>query len=63
MNAGKIQLTMTDQPRPPQPPANDDLEAQREIEERGLRGIGERMSRRATRGPGQPGGTSTSDSA
>ena len=44
MSAGKIQLTMTDRPRPPQPPANDDLEAPREIEERGLRGIGERMS-------------------
>ena len=44
MNAGKIQLTMTDEPRPPQPPANDDLETQRETEERGLRGIGRRMS-------------------
>ena len=38
MSAGKIQLTMTDRPRPPQPPANDDLEAPREIVERGLRG-------------------------
>ncbi len=44
MNAGKIQLTMTDRPRPPQPPANDDLEVRRESEERGLRGIGRRMS-------------------
>jgi hypothetical protein len=44
MNAGKIQLTMTDQPRPPRLPANDDLETQREGEERGLRGIGRRMS-------------------
>jgi hypothetical protein len=44
MSAGKIQLALTDKPRPPQPPANDDLEAPREIEQRGLRGIGERMS-------------------
>jgi tetratricopeptide (TPR) repeat protein len=44
MNAGKIQLTMTDEPRPPQPPANDDLEAQPETAERGLRGIGRRLS-------------------
>ena len=43
MSAGKIQLTMTDRPRPPQPPANDDLEAPREIVERGLRGLGQRM--------------------
>jgi outer membrane protein assembly factor BamB len=44
MNAGKIQLAMTDRPRPPQPPANDDLETMRSSEERGLRGIGQRMS-------------------
>jgi hypothetical protein len=44
MNAGKIQLAMTDRPRPPRPPANDDLETQRESDERGLRGIGKRMS-------------------
>jgi hypothetical protein len=44
MNAGKIQLAMTDQPKPPRPPANDDLETERESEERGLRGIGKRMS-------------------
>lgn len=44
MNAGKIQLTMTDRPRPPQPPGNDDLEMQRESSERGLRRIGERMT-------------------
>jgi hypothetical protein len=44
LNAGKIQLTMTDRPRPPQPPANDDLETRREDGERGLRGIGKRMS-------------------
>jgi hypothetical protein len=40
----KILLTMTDQPRPPQPPANDDLEAPPVDGERGLRGIGRRLS-------------------
>jgi hypothetical protein len=44
MSAVKIQLTFTDDPRPPQPPANDDLEAPREAEEGGLRAIGRRMS-------------------
>ncbi|MCI0333017.1 MAG: PQQ-binding-like beta-propeller repeat protein [Planctomycetes bacterium] len=44
MNAGTIQLTMTDRPSPPQPPANDDLETRRDTEERGLRRIGRRMS-------------------
>jgi hypothetical protein len=44
MSGGKIQLGLTDRPRPPQPPANDDLEAPREVEQRGLRGIGQRMS-------------------
>lgn len=43
MSAGKVQLTMTNRPRPPQPPANDDLEAPREIVERGLRGLGQRI--------------------
>jgi hypothetical protein len=43
MNAGKIQLAMTDRPRPPRPPANDDLESSREIAERGLRGLGQRL--------------------
>ncbi len=43
MGASKIQLAMTDRPRPPQPPANDDLEASREIVERGLRGLGVRL--------------------
>jgi hypothetical protein len=42
-SADKIQLTMTDNPRPPQPPANDELEAPREVEARGLRGIGRRL--------------------
>jgi outer membrane protein assembly factor BamB len=44
LGAGRIQLTMTDRPRPPQPPANDDLEAPREIVEHGLRGLGRRLS-------------------
>ncbi|HWL73944.1 MAG TPA: hypothetical protein VNQ74_08745, partial [Burkholderiaceae bacterium] len=44
MNAGKIQLTLTDEPRPPAPPANDDLETPRQTEQRGLRAIGQRMS-------------------
>jgi hypothetical protein len=43
MNGGKIQLTMTERPRPPQPPANEDLEAAREIAARGVRGLGERI--------------------
>jgi hypothetical protein len=62
MGATKVVLAMTDRPRPPQPPANDDLEASREIVERGIRGLGTRMSD-ALRGalekgtqeaPGQP---------
>jgi hypothetical protein len=43
MGAAKLVLTMTDRPRPPQPPANDDLEATREVVERGIRGIGVRL--------------------
>jgi hypothetical protein len=43
MGAATLSLTMTDRPRPPQPPANDDLEATREIVERGIRGIGVRL--------------------
>jgi outer membrane protein assembly factor BamB len=42
MGTGKIQLAMTDKPRPPQPPTNDDLEAPREMVERGLKAIGQR---------------------
>src|SRR5262249_46803103 len=41
--ASKLLLTMTDRPRPPQPPANDDLEASGEIVEHGIRGIGARL--------------------
>jgi outer membrane protein assembly factor BamB len=40
MGATKLVLNVTDRPRPPQPPANDDLEATREVVERGMRGIG-----------------------
>jgi len=43
LGAAKLLLTMTDRPRPPQPPANDDLEATRETVERGIRGIGVRL--------------------
>jgi hypothetical protein len=62
MGATKVVLAMTDRPRPPRPPANDDLEASREVVERGIRGLGTRMSD-ALRGalekgtqeaPGQP---------
>jgi outer membrane protein assembly factor BamB/predicted Zn-dependent protease len=44
MGGSKIALAMTDRPRPPQPPANDDLDASREVVERGIRGLGARMS-------------------
>jgi outer membrane protein assembly factor BamB len=40
----KIHLTLTDRPKAPQPPANDDLEVSRETTERGIRGLGARMS-------------------
>jgi outer membrane protein assembly factor BamB/thioredoxin-like negative regulator of GroEL len=41
--ASTIQLTMTGRPRPPQPPANDDLESAPQEQARGLRGIGRRI--------------------
>jgi hypothetical protein len=43
MTSGKIELTMTDDPRPPQPPGNDDLESPREIANRGLKALGQRI--------------------
>jgi hypothetical protein len=43
LGSGRIQLTMTDRPRPPQPPTNDDLEAPRESVERGLKRLGQRF--------------------
>jgi hypothetical protein len=44
MSAAEVLLTMTDAPRPPQPPANDELEAPRSGSERGLWGVAGRMS-------------------
>jgi outer membrane protein assembly factor BamB len=43
LGTAKIQLTLTDRPRPPQPPANDDLEGVKEVGERGLRGLGAQL--------------------
>jgi hypothetical protein len=43
MASGKIHLAMTDRPRAPQPPTNDDLEAPREMVEHGLRALGQRI--------------------
>ncbi len=50
-SSGKIILSMTDGPRPPQPPANDDLESARQTAQRGLIGLGERMLRGALETP------------
>ncbi len=43
MSSRLVRLTFTDQPRPPQPPANDELEAVRPLNQRGLWGVGRRM--------------------
>jgi hypothetical protein len=43
MNEAELTLTMSDRPRPPQPPADDDLEAPRSGAARGLWGIAGRM--------------------
>src|SRR4029079_17827642 len=43
LGSSKIQLTLTDRPRPPQPPTNDDLETVKEVGERGLRGLGAQL--------------------
>jgi outer membrane protein assembly factor BamB len=43
--SSRIELAVTDEPRPPQPPANDELESVREVGRRGLVGLGERMLR------------------
>jgi hypothetical protein len=43
MGSARLVLAMTDRPRPPQPPTNDDLEATREVVERGIRGIGAQL--------------------
>jgi outer membrane protein assembly factor BamB len=42
-NAGTIRLALSDRPRPPRPPANDELEASRQDKDRGLMGVGQRM--------------------
>jgi hypothetical protein len=36
--AQQIQLTLSDEPRPPEPPVRDELVARREVEETGIRG-------------------------
>jgi hypothetical protein len=46
-----IELRLTDKPRPPQPPVNDDVESTREIAERGLLGLGQRLLRGAIESP------------
>jgi hypothetical protein len=43
MSSQTVQLTLTDEPRPPEPPANDQVEAPRDNSQRGLWGIGQRM--------------------
>jgi hypothetical protein len=43
--SSRIDLAVTDKPKPPQPPANDELESVREVGRRGLLGLGERMIR------------------
>jgi hypothetical protein len=44
MSAAEIYLTMTERPRPPQPPGNDELEIPRASAERGLWGVAGQMS-------------------
>ncbi len=44
-SSSRIELAVSDQPKPPQPPANDELEALRSPSRRGLLGLGERMLR------------------
>ena len=43
IGTSKVQLTLTDRPRPPQPPMNDDLETVREAVDRGIRGLGAQL--------------------
>jgi hypothetical protein len=38
-----VRLTATSEPRPPEPPANDDLVAAREFTERGLRAVARQL--------------------
>ncbi len=58
-----VQLTFTDQPRPPQPPANDELEAVRPRDERGLWGVGRRMGSALQNALQRPRGTGGNDRA
>jgi outer membrane protein assembly factor BamB len=50
-SSSRIKLLVTDRGKPPQPPANDELEAVREIGRRGLLGLGEKMLRGAISDP------------
>jgi outer membrane protein assembly factor BamB len=43
ISSGRIELTLTDRPRPPASPANDDSEAPAETVQHGLRGIGRQI--------------------
>jgi outer membrane protein assembly factor BamB len=43
--SSRIELAVTDKPKPPRPPANDELESVRQEGRRGLMGLGERMLR------------------
>jgi len=43
MSARTVRLAYTDQPRPPEPPANDRVEARRKRSGGGLLGVGQRM--------------------
>jgi hypothetical protein len=44
-SSSRIELAVSDEPKPPQPPANDELESMRSPGRRGLLGLGERMLR------------------
>jgi outer membrane protein assembly factor BamB len=50
-SSSRIELAVSDEPKPPQPPANDELEAVRSPGRRGLLGLGERMLRGTLRDP------------
>ena len=51
LGAATIQVTLTDDPKPPQPPANDDVEAAPQAMQRGLLGLGQRILRGAIENP------------
>jgi hypothetical protein len=52
-SSSRIELAVTDRPKPPQPPANDELEAIRSPGRRGLLGLGERMLRGSISNPAE----------